>query len=152
MTKMVSLILFCLGALMVGIGIYRYKGPINVWYIAYGIVTVDANYLGIPIGISLILLALATTPIMLEGWRMPIVVLAIAVSILGLLFAKRILKPVWLRWLEQEHGAILPMLRIEIQEMGPENWNRRINTQAELEEWIKEIKLRRKREAMGIDN
>lgn len=137
---------------MVGVGLHRYKGPINVWYIAYGIVTVDANYLGIPGGISLILLALATLPIVSDKWGMPIVFLAIAVTVFGLIFAKRLLKPAWLRWLEQEHGAILPVLQIEIQKMGPENWNRRINTQEDLAEWIKEVKLRRKRETMGIGN
>ena len=135
-----------------GIGIHRYKGPISVWYIAYGSATVSYSYLGIPIGISLILLALATLPIVSDKWGMPIVFLAIAVCILGLIFAKRLWTPAWLRWLEQEHGAILPMLQREIQKMGPENWNRRINTQAELEEWINEVKRRRKREAMGFDN
>ena len=149
---MVTLLLFGLGIALIGIGIYRYKGPINVWYIAYGIVTVDSNYLAIPIGVSLLLLAFATASIVPNEWKMLLVVLAIITTILGLIFAKRLLKPAWLRWLEQEHGAILPMLRIEIQEMGPENWNRRINTQADLEEWINEVKMQRKRRAMGLDD
>ncbi len=149
---MVSLILFTLGVIIVGIGIHRYKGPISVWCIAYGSATVSYSYLGIPIGVSLILLALATLPIVSDKWGMPIVFLSIAACILGLIFAKRLLTPPWLRWLEEEHGTILPMLQREIQKMGPENWNRRINTQAELEEWIHEVKLRRKREAMGLEN
>jgi hypothetical protein len=135
-----------------GIGIHRYKGPISVWYIAYGSATVSYSYLGIPIGTSLILLALATLPIVSDKWGMLIIFLAIAVSILGLIFAKYLFTPAWLRWLEQEHSAILPILRIEIQKMGPENWNRRINTQEDLAEWINEVKRRRKREAMGFDN
>ncbi|MBK7895226.1 MAG: hypothetical protein IPJ90_10180 [Anaerolineaceae bacterium] len=149
---LVPLLLFCSGIVMIGIGIHRYKGPISVWYIAYGSATVSYSYLGIPIGTSVMLLALLIPSFVPEEWKMLILILAIAVIILGLIFAPRLLKPAWLHWLEQEHGAILPMLRIEIQEMGPENWNRRINTQAELEEWIDEVKQQRKRRAMGIDD
>ena len=79
-------------------------------------------------------------------------ILALAITFLGLIFAKRLLKPAWLRWLEKEHGAFLPILRQEIQKMGPEKWNRRINTQEELAEWINEVKMQRRRRAMGLDD
>lgn len=149
---MVPLLLFFSGVILVGFGIYRYRGPVSVWYLAYGTYTVGHNYLAIPGGISAMLFALLISPFVPVRWKMPILILSIVVILVGLIFAKRLWTPAWLRWLEQEHGAILPVMQIEIQKMGPENWNRRINTQADLEEWIKEVKLRRKREAMGIDN
>ncbi len=146
----ISLLLFLSGVILVGFGIYRYKGPVSVWYLAYGTYTVGHNYLAIPGGISAMLFALLIPSFVPVRWKMPILILAVAVIILGLIFAKRLWTPAWLRWLEQEHGAILPMLQREIQKMGPENWNRRISTQAELEKWINEVKLRRKQEAMGL--
>lgn len=149
---MVPLLLFLSGVILIGFGIYRYKGPVSVWYLAYGTYTVGHNYLAIPGGISAMLFALLIPSFVPVRWKMPILILAVAVIILGLIFAKRLWTPAWLRWLEQKHSAILPILQIEIQKMGPENWNRRINTQAELEEWINEVKRRRKREAMGFDN
>ncbi len=145
---MVSLWLFCIGAVMLSFGSYHFWGPISVWYLAYG----NRIYGAFPSGISMILFAFAISPFAPDDWKMAIILLAIFSLPLGSLLAKRLLKPTWLRWLEQKHGAILPMLRIEIQEIGPETWNRQINTQAELEEWIKEVKLQRKREAMGIDH
>ena len=149
---MITLLLLGLGIAMISIGIYRYKGPVCVWYLDYGPATVGHSYQGIPGGISLILLALATLPVVSDKWGMPLVFLAIAVTIFGLIFAPRLLKPAWLRWLEKEHGAILPILRQEIQKMGPEKWNRRINTQEELAEWINEVKMQRRRRAMGLDD
>jgi len=146
---MVPILLFFSGVVLMGFGIYRYKGPVSVWYLAYGTYTVGHNYLAIPGGISVMLFALVIPSFLPMVWKMPIVILAIVVTILGLVFAKHLFTPTWLRWLEQEHGSILPMLRIEIQEMGLEKWNHRINTQEELEEWINDVKLQRKLKTVG---
>lgn len=71
--------------------------------------------------------------------------LGVASLMVGLTFARQLLKPVWLRWLEREHGDIVTTLQNEIQRIGPENWDRMINTQRELEVWVQEV-LRKMRE------
>ena len=123
-----------------------------MWYLSYGPATIGHSYFMIPIGLALILLSLATVSFVDDKWKIPLVFSAIAINVLGLIFAPRLLKPAWLRWLEKEHGAFLPILRQEIQKMGPEKWNRRINTQEELAEWINEVKMQRRRRAMGLDD
>ncbi len=141
---MVPLLLFLSGVILVGFGIYRYKGPVSVWYLAYGTYTVGHNYLAMPGGISTMLFALLISPFVPVKWKMPILILAIAIIIVGLIFAKRLWAPVWLRWLEQEHKDIIPILQAEIQKMGPDVWDKRINTREELESWVAEIRRKHK--------
>jgi len=49
------------------------------------------------------------------------------------------MKPRWVRWLEREHGKIIPLPRNAIQEMDYHNWDQRINTQQDLEQWVEEV-------------
>ena len=49
------------------------------------------------------------------------------------------LKPKWLRWLEQEHGDILELLREEVRK-DRWGWERRVRTQKDLEEWVAEVR------------
>ena len=128
---------------LIGFGIYRLKGPVSVWYIAYGIATVEFNYAAIPIGIGLAIWACALSPfISNEDWQLNLLIVGAVVGFLGVVPGSFFLKPSWLRWLEREHGEIMPLIQQEIEEMGPRNWDQLINTQEDLKEWVE--KFRRK--------
>lgn len=142
---MITLLLFGISIFCFVFGIYRFKGPVSVWYIAYGVLSVEVNYASIPIGINVAFLALATSTFIPDNWKIPMIFLGVASLMVGLTFARQLLKPVWLRWLEREHGDIVTTLQNEIQRIGPENWDRMINTQRELEVWVQEV-LRKMRE------
>ena len=49
------------------------------------------------------------------------------------------LKPKWLRWLEKEHGDIIEILWEEVRQEG-HTWERRVRTQADLEDWVAEVR------------
>lgn len=67
--------------------------------------------------------------------------------LLGLIIAfiqPSFLKPEWLKWLEREYGEMIPIFRSEVQKMGDDKWNERIQTQEDLEEWVEEVKRKYK--------
>ena len=49
------------------------------------------------------------------------------------------LKPKWLCWLEEEHGAIIELLWEDVRK-DQWGWERRVRTQKDLEEWVKEVR------------
>ena len=138
---MIALLLLCISLLFIGFGIYRLRGPVSVWYIAYGIATVEFNYAAIPIGFGLIIWALALSPLVSnEGWQLNLLIIGAIVGFLGVVPGSFFLKPSWLRWLEREHGDIMPLMQQEIEEIGPRNWDQRINNQEELKEWVDDFR------------
>jgi hypothetical protein len=139
---MLALLFFCLSLAFLVHGIYRLKGPVSVWYLAHGLYAVYAgglNYFSIPFGIVMALWALALSPFVPDGWKLWLFNIGTVGGFLGVILA-RFLKPRWLRWLEREHGKIVPLLRNEIQEMGYHEWDQRINTQRDLEQWVEEAR------------
>jgi hypothetical protein len=58
------------------------------------------------------------------------------------LFQPRFAKPDWINWLEDNHSAIIPHLRRELGQMGPER-KEIMNNQAKLEAWIEEFRRKR---------
>lgn len=132
--------LFVLGLVGLAVGVYRLRGPINVVYMGFGVLVHIAYYVTIPSSIGLLMLGLAISPIVPENWRLPILVSGLSVGLIGSLASTWIFKPAWLKWLEHEHGDILPLLREEIRNVGVSDWNNRINTQDELEAWVLEVR------------
>ncbi len=145
---MVTLLLLCISLVFIGFGIYRLKGPVSVWYIAYGIATVEFNYVAIPAGIALAIWALATLPLVPDDWQLNLLVIGIVSGFLGIVSARYLLKPSWLRWLEKEHGDIIPLIQQEIEEIGPRNWDQQVNTQQNLEEWIEDFRRKHRLEKL----
>jgi hypothetical protein len=137
---MITWILLGISVFCFGFGIYRFKGPVSVWYIAYGVGSVEVNYISIPLGINVASLALATSTFIPGNWKIPVIFLGTGSLIGGFIFARRLFKPTWLRWLEKKHGGIMPILQNEIQRIGPESWDYKINTQEELEAWVAEVR------------
>jgi hypothetical protein len=134
------LFLLILGCIGLTVGIYRLLGPVNVVYMGFGVLVHTAYYVTIPSSIGLLLLGLAVSPIVPENWKLPIIIVGLAVGLIGSLASAWIFKPGWLKWLEREHSDIIPLLRAEIREEGPANWDNRINTPEELELWVLEVR------------
>jgi hypothetical protein len=66
-------------------------------------------------------------------------------GVVGLLFnylQPSFLKPDWLRWLEREHGDIINHLVEEANRMGLEVWEKRVETQAGLEDWVAQVRYK----------
>ena len=50
------------------------------------------------------------------------------------------LAPAWYRWLKSEHGHILHLLALEAHRLGRTEWLKRVQTQADLEAWVREVR------------
>lgn len=50
------------------------------------------------------------------------------------------MSPAWYRWLKKEHGAILPMLIEDAEQMGRAAWLKQTKTQQGLEQWVAEVR------------
>ncbi len=50
------------------------------------------------------------------------------------------MKPKWLKWLEQEHGDILRLLKEEANKMPYPEWDNQVETQEGLENWVAEVR------------
>lgn len=125
------------------IGLYRLKGPVSVTYLAYGSMAKGVNYLAFPFSLTLLLWGLGLLPIIPNESKMVVLMIGVIAPILLAFPALKYLKPKWLQWLEQNHKDIIPILQIEIQKMGPDAWDKQINTKEELESWVHEIKKSR---------
>jgi len=132
---LVAVLLICIGVILVAWGIRALRGEVNVWL-------VDAHkwgYVSSPYGLMMFFLGVALLPFTPDDWRLWVILIGVVIMVIGLFFPHRFLDPPWMQWLKQEHGAIMPLLQREIDKMGFHEWNRRIKTQKELEEWVQEV-------------
>jgi hypothetical protein len=58
------------------------------------------------------------------------------------------LKPVWLRWLEREHGDVIELLWEDVRK-DRWGWERRVRTQAQLEAWVAEVRRKHGRDHLN---
>ena len=103
------------------------------------------NYIPIPLGIAFLFFALAAPFSPSSTIGLVAAYIAAAFAILGLLSAftqPSFLKPAWLKWLEAEHGEIMPLLRQEVKTMGYKTWNKQMKTQADMEKWVAEVRAK----------
>ena len=68
----------------------------------------------------------------------PLMLIGVLLSI----WQPRWLKPKWARWLEANHGEIMPLLREEARKAEWSDWQRKVDTQKGLEEWVDEVRER----------
>jgi hypothetical protein len=50
------------------------------------------------------------------------------------------MSPEWYRWMKREYGDILPYLAQEAHQLGRKEWLSRVETQADLEVWVAEVR------------
>ncbi len=116
----------------------------SVWFLTTSPYGAGNAYAPIPFGLCMLFGATAFAPFVPDSWRLLLFFAGGAVAFFGIFILGRFLKPSWLRWLEREHGKIIPLLCNEIQEMGYQNWDQRINTQQDLEQWVEEVRRKRR--------
>lgn len=126
----------------VAIGLYPIlTGKRKYVYMAENLNTARQNA-AIPLGVAFLIFALAGVT---ENLDVAYVILAIGIGIgiIGIIFSlfpPPFLKPAWFRWLEREHGDIMPLLQEEVQMMGERNWDNQMQTQEDLEVWVAEVR------------
>jgi NhaP-type Na+/H+ and K+/H+ antiporter len=131
-----------IGMLLLGISVR--SGKFKSWWLAQfnPVVPEIAAYIGIPGSITFFLLALAALMPDLEDrqrlFDLSIILLIVAIVIA--LWRPRWLLPKWLRWLQAHHKDILPLLKQEAQAMPDREWNKRVETQEDLEQWVAEVR------------
>ncbi len=63
----------------------------------------------------------------------------VVVTFISAILQPNWLKPIWLRWLEKEHGDIIHLLWEDVRE-DRWGWERRVKTQKDLETWVNEVR------------
>ncbi len=72
-----------------------------------------------------------------------LMLIGLGVTAIGFVFAylePDWLSPAWYRWLKRKHGDILPDLAAEAHRLGRAAWLSRVQTQADLEQWVAEVR------------
>jgi hypothetical protein len=67
----------------------------------------------------------------------------ILLSVFLAMWRPRFMKPKWLRWLEENHGDIIHLLKedaFEAEKRQRNSWTNRVKTQEGLEEWVIEVR------------
>lgn len=67
---------------------------------------------------------------------------SVIIGIFAAIWQPNWLKPEWWRWIEQNAGDIIPLLRDDLihNRRNPQEWNEWVNTQKGLEEWVNEVR------------
>lgn len=133
------------GLICLLVGLIVQTGKMKRWWIIYStpLTPIGWFYLSIPLsivfftwGLVMLIPDLETRGKLFEyvfyfGF-VPSIVLAI--------LRPRWLIPAWLRWLEDNHGDIIDLLRDEARQMGGREWDRQVSTQKGLEQWVAEVR------------
>lgn len=141
--------LIVVGVAFLFLGIYVRFGGFKTLYLAKGIPILMPRALAnvpIPFGITLIILAVSISDWiadpsirnMLFDWI--ITPMFVASLVLGI-WNPRWLRPYWLNYLEDEYGSVMWRLLEEARKDAP-GWARRVRTQAGLEEWAEETRIK----------
>lgn len=128
--------------LLLGLGFAARFGAFKRTFITKGIPGIypkNLVYALIPLGFFFLYIGFIAFTIG-ENWPENGLLFTGAVAFLGLVifslfWQPRLLKPAWLRWLEDYYGHVLEGMFEEARQMGPRNWEVQVKTQAELENW-----------------
>jgi hypothetical protein len=133
------------GIVPLTLGLLIWTGRYKTWFIIPHIPVIapvafyngSMVFMGASI-ISLLVAALIDSPILffLTCFLFPS-------SIILAIWQPRWIKPTWYRWLEENHGHIIPILQKEAQLLRGPAWSRRVATQEGLEAWVEEVRRKR---------
>ncbi len=59
--------------------------------------------------------------------------------VVSLVWQPRWLKPAWLQWLEDNYGHVMEEMFEEARQMGRDNWEAQVETEADLEHWADSV-------------
>jgi hypothetical protein len=136
--------LIIIGAPFFGFGMVVQRGRYKRWYLHKGDPLYNPKefaYVCIPAGLVIVFTGIALLLPIPEA-RQAIfwgVAFPLCIAVIVLLFwLPDWIKPVWVRWLEKNHGGIL-LLLLEDARQTPD-WEQRVATQAGLEAWVAEVR------------
>ncbi len=131
-------------------GLSTYFGRDKLWWLMKSTPVVPAGivYGAFPAAILFFVMAvifrksfpMETRILVLDYVLTPLLLLSILFS----MWQPRWLKPKWMRWLETYHHPILGLLREEARNEDWRQWQRRVQTQEGLEEWVAEVRQKNK--------
>jgi hypothetical protein len=119
------------------------KGRGKGWYFSRHLYA-GFVYAQIPAGVALFWFALtAAVPRSYLSVGLSIGYIGIGFGLLAVIFnfvRPSFLKPAWLKWLEQEHGDVFPLLEQDAHDMGLKTWERRMETEEDMETWVAKVR------------
>ncbi len=141
------IVLFCLvmsGGFLL-FGFITISGRYRGWYFGlFSARTRDIPYISLPIAIFFFLPVIGSFFYKTDHWIMSVIPnLAISVAVITILCSiikPSIFKPQWLRFLENNHKDILPLIEDEINKVGIKEWTQLTKTQDKLEKWVVEFR------------
>lgn len=141
--------LFLVGMLGLVMGILIWTGRFKWWFVVQRIPVIlpTAFYNGSMVFLGLTLISAAVAgmlgkPGLTLFWTLscPLLITTVALAI----WQPKWIVPAWYRWLEENHGGIIPTLQEEVRGSGPGpgimKWQRRVSTQEGLEKWVEEVR------------
>ncbi len=137
--------LLSVGCISIWIGISCLLGHRRFDYIFPHYYSGGINYASIPLGIMGIIWAFAFGLDLPENIGLVLTYISLGFGFVGLLFnfiQPAFLTPKWYRWLTENHGDIIPLLRkeaFEEEKKHRNSWTNRVKTQAGLERWVMEV-------------
>jgi hypothetical protein len=140
-----SLFMFAIGIFTIGIGLRRLKKPFSAWLLAKTPYTLVGAWGGIPLGLGALLWGIAFSSFVTQSWARLLLPVGLIIGLAGPFIMYIFFKPAWLKWLQREHGSVLPILENEAWEIGYNTLDRRINSQQDLEEWVAEVRRKHRR-------
>jgi hypothetical protein len=121
-------------------GLRMLRGGNKAWYFARHLYA-GGVYAQIPMGVGVLLVAgSAFVPLNISNILIDV---GIGFGLLGVIFnfvPPSFLRPAWLKWLRHEHGDIYHLLEQDAHDMGLDKWERRMQRQEDMEEWVAEVR------------
>ena len=141
---------FILSTIFLLVGVLVHTGVFKGWWLINStpVTPIGIFYALIPSSLLFLILGvlikLPLTPEKRGDMAMYILTPLMIVILVLATWQPRWLKPKWLRWLEDNHNALLPLLREDAKRMGARKWEKRVNTQEGLENWVEEVRRKNK--------
>lgn len=155
--RCVDLVLVCFGVFSLVGGILVRLGTVKYWFSTKpvpALVVPKVVFGMIPFGLASLVLGLdlmfSANPDVAGDVFCFAVSPLVGLSLVFIVWQPRWLKPAWYRWLEDNYGEIMPLLRKDAQSYGRMKWQRMVRTQRGLEEWAERVYHRYKQNPTPI--
>jgi len=144
-----DILFLCVGVCFIILGLSPYLGEKSWWYQkSTPIVPTGIVFGSFPAALVFFMMAYIFYDYGLSEKQLDILTLYIGIPLILLSvflasWQPRFMKPKWLRWLEDNHEGILPLLQEEAFKSEKErrnSWSHRVKTQEGLEEWVEEVR------------
>jgi len=134
-----SISLIILGIIGIICGIRTYKKPFYVGYLAFSPYNSGCAYIAVPSGLTMILWGTGMLPFVSYWGAVILFISSIPVGLAGLWISFTYFDPPWVRRLKVQ-GELYNALRTEALRVGHSTLNKRIQSQADLEVWVGEVR------------